>query len=830
MVNCTSTDAVQACIGEALKVLKTSQKLSENFLKTCMNKPVKRWYEFGRFRLDPDERLLLHNGKPVPLTPKVFDTLTVLVRQSGHLVLKEDLMKTLWPDSFVAEDNLTQNISTLRKALGEKGHEQRYVVTVPGKGYRFAAEVMEQSAESDKSTELMVGSYRRSRVLIEEEGESARETPSLPAARPGVILAGWLKFAGLAAGLVASVLLVYSFYPRHTARVSEVDKIVVADFDNGTGDPVFDDTLNQALEVKLGESPFLNIISGDRIRDTLRLMARSSDEKLTSELARQICQRLNATAMVSGSITPLGPQYVIGLKAVDCQRGDILAQEQIQSLSRERVLGSLGEITAKLRSKLGESLSSMQRFNTPMNQATTPSLEALKAYSTAWKASETSGELAAIPFLKRAVELDPKFAMAHARMGIAYANVGEVNLSTENLHTAFELSDNVSEREQFYIRSRYYAVATGEFEKAIQVFQAWQQVYPQDTAIYSPLGATYSSLGNYTKALDAQRDALRLEPDDPIVLANLAATYMNLDRLDEAERVYQHVEALKLETDYLLAGRYQLAFLTGDTKEMLRLLELSSGKPGAEDLLLAEQAATEAYEGHLTKSRELTERAAETAEHNDSEETAASYQAILALYEAEAGNSGKAREYAARALKIGMNRDVETIAGLGLVRAGNVAQAEKLAADLNRNYPMHTIQQSYWLPSIHAAVELERNHPNNAVEILAKTAPYELGQPVPLNQLNVSLYPIYLRGEAYLMFHNGASAVGEFQKIVDHRGLVANSPFAALARLGLARAYVVDGEKDKARSSYQEFFELWKDADPDITILKEAKAEYAKLQ
>jgi DNA-binding winged helix-turn-helix (wHTH) protein/tetratricopeptide (TPR) repeat protein len=772
-------------------------------------------YEFGKWRLDPAEHLLLRNGKPVALTPKVFETLVVLVENAGRLVPKDECVKRVWPDTFVDDLALAKNISQLRKLLGN-GHGP-VIETVPKLGYRLLAPV------------------RVITVALETSGyaEAAETRPSSQEPKGGFASFAAENWKNVAVGVVVLIVIGLGFrYYAHrrvtaSARHANHDAIVIADFSNRTGDPIFDDTLQQALAIKLGESPFLNIVSGDRIRDELRLMARSPEEKLTSELARQVCQRLNATAMVAGSIAPLGSEYVIGLDAVECQTGRTLAREQVQNASKERALNSLARATSALRSELGESLSSMQRFNTPMNQATTPSLEALKAYSLAWKASEENGETAALPFLKEAIERDPKFAMAYARMGIAYANLGQAELAHENLHKAYELVDNVSERERFYIRSRYYAVATGELEKAIQVFEAWQEVYPDDTAIYSPLGATYSALGNYRKALEAQREALRLEPDDPVVLANLGITYMSLDRLDEAQRVYQHAESKNLQTEALLQGEYQLAFLNADVKRMRTLMDAVSGKPGVEDVVLAEGAATEAYRGHFRRSRELTRQAVDKAEDNDNKEVASIYLALAALYEAEVGNRREAREYAGRALNLGKNRNVEAMSALGLARARDLTQAEKLAAGLDRDWPLHTLQQGYWSPAICAAAELERNHPKSAVDALSRTAAYELSQPA---EFNVPLYPIYLRGEALLKLRDGDAAAVEFQKLLDHRGLVATSPLGSLATLGLARSYALHHDSSKAAAAYKQFLTTWKDADLDIPILKEAKAEYAKLQ
>ncbi len=617
------------------------------------------------------------------------------------------------------------------------------------------------------------------------------------------------------------------FRSRSATTLTEKDTIVLADFVNNTGDPVFDETLKQALAVQLEQSPYLNILSERKVASTLRLMGRSPDQPLRGDAARDLCQREGSKALLAGSISSLGNQYVIGLNAINCVTGDSIAKEQAQAAGKEDVLKALNGTAVDMRGKLGESLSSVQKFATPVEEATTSSLEALKAYSLGLKTLSAKGDTAALPLFKRAVEVDPKFAMAYGHMSASYSNLGEAGLAGENARKAYELRDKVSERERLYIDSHYFMTATGELEKAAQVFELSKQTYPSDRLPYTNLGFIYSLIGKYDKGLEEAREALRLEPNSATNYGNLGQDYLTLNRLDEAEAVFKQAEERKLESEALLAYRYQLAFVKGDGTEMARLVTTASGKPGTEDLLLAAQADTETWYGRVNKGRELTRWAVESAVRNDAKETAAVYQAEAALREAELGNRIEARTAVAAALKLAVNRNVQAMSALAMARAGDTAAADKLASELNKNYPLDTLVQGYWLPSLRAAIELERKNPNKAVELLQAAAPYELGQPTGWEGF---LCPVYVRGQAQLMLHNGSAAAVEFQKFLDHRGVVVNFPLAALARLGLARAYALQGDSTKARAAYLDFLNLWKDADPGIPILNQAKAEYAKPQ
>ena len=576
--------------------------------------------------------------------------------------------------------------------------------------YQSAADMRSELQRLKRDTETgraMAASSGTVAVAQESSAQVAQPPPpasgSTPALAPSpsssavkvaeVPVAGsrlWKVLVPVAIILVAAVI-VGAFYFRSrqtTHRLTEKDTLVLADFANSTGDAVFDDTLKQGLSVQLEQSPFLDLVSEHKVNETLKLMGRSSGDRLTPEVTREVCQRTGSKAMLTGSIAGLGSQYVIGLKAVNCSTGDVLAEAQEQAAGKETVLKALDAAAVSLRGKLGESLSSVQKYATPVEAATTPSLEALKAYSLGRKMFFAKGNTAAVPFLKRAVELDPNFAIAYRALAAVYGNLGEPGRQTENIRKAYELREKVSERERFYIEANYYWAGTGELEKAVPAYELWRQTYPRDYALYVHLGAIYGSLGNLEKALEEAREAVRLEPNAADNYEGLVSDCMNLDRLDEAEAVFKQSEERKLESEGLLALRYQLAFLKGDAAQMAQLASAAMGKPGTEDLLLAAQADTEAWYGRLKAARELTRRAMDSAQRNDAKETAAAYQAEAALREVESGNRERALADADAAMKLAPNRDVRTVAALALARAGDTAAAEKLAAELDKTFPL----------------------------------------------------------------------------------------------------------------------------------------------
>jgi eukaryotic-like serine/threonine-protein kinase len=739
---------------------------------------------------------LHNNGTTTKLPEQPFQILVELVEHPGEVVTREQLRQRLWrSDTFVDfEHGLNTAVKRLRQALGDSAENPRYIETLPRHGYRLMVPV--------------------------EKSE-----PAAPAIRR---ISNRKVLVSVVVLLVAAAIGATLYFRSRPAplHLTDEDTIVLSDFDNKTGDPVFDDTLKQGLSVQLEQSPFLGMLSADRVNETLKLMGRPAGDRLTPEVTREVCERTGSKAMLTGSIAALGNQYVIGLKTVNCWTGDVLAEAQEQAAGKESVLNALDNAAVSLRNKLGESLSSVQKYTTPVEEATTPSLEALKAYSLGVKAYYAREQTTALPFYKRAVELDPNFAMAYARMAITYGNLNEDTRSDENCRKSYELREKVSERERFFIEG-LYLINAGELEKAAQAYELWEQTYPRDDHPHRLLAFIYGQLGNLEKELAEDRVALHLEPSNVNNYVNVGGGYAALNELDEAEAVFKQAEERKLESGSLLLFRYYLAFLKGDVAQMAQLFSAAMGKPGAEDVLLAALADTEGWHGRLKNARELTGRAMDSAQQNDANERAALYQVVAALREVESGNREQARAEANAALKLAPNRGVRATAALAWASAGDTARAEQLAAELDKTFPLDTVVQRYWLPTIRAAVALQRKDPNQAIELLKVTSTIELS--APTNFL-IYLCPVYLRGEAYLMLHDGNRAAAEFQKFIDHRGLVANFPWGALARLGLARAYAMQKDTVRALAAYKDFLTLWKDADPDIPILKEAKAEYAKLQ
>jgi eukaryotic-like serine/threonine-protein kinase len=694
-------------------------------------------------------------------------------------------------------------------------------------------------------------SVRRQSVSFPLETPARRRAVVARLAMPALMVA-------VAGGLA---LILFAVRARRTLALTEKDTVVLADFTNTTGDAVFDGTLRQGLSAQLEQSPFLNLLSDQRIAEALTLMARPRDARLTRELAREVCLRTGGAATIEGSIAGLGSQYVIGIKAVNCHSGDLLAEEQDTANSKEQVLKALGETATKLRAKLGESLASVEKYDVPPENVTTPSLEALQAYSLGYRAQVAKDDdAAAVSFFQRAISLDPNFAMAYARLGANYSNMGEAALAAETTRHAYELRERVSEREKFYIDAHYQDLATGDLEAARGVYELWAQTYPRDGIPLNNLGNVYSSLGEYGKALDARQKTLKLDAGGAAHYGNLVGAYLYCNLLDEAKATAQEAQAHNLDSPIIHKHLYEVGFLQNDVAGMEREAAGLMSKPGWEDSMLEIESDTAAYAGQFAKARELTRRAADAARRADEKETAADYEAEASLREALIGNISLARHQAQAALAFSSGPDVEAIPAMALGLAGDSEPAMRVANALSQQFPKSTIVQFEYLPMIRAAAILGRANASKvatqAIEALAATAPYELG--IIGENSHLALYPVYLRGVASLAAHQGTAAAAEFQKILDHRGVVLNEPIGALAHLGLARAYAIQAgatlpsghgrlpnllkllnphrvpppsdSLTKSRTAYQDFFALWKDADSDISILKQATAEYRELQ
>jgi len=786
-------------------------------------------YEFGPFHMDPDKQILLRGKDSVPLTPKAFETLLVLVRRSRDVVSKEDLLKEVWPNSFVEESNLSQNIFLLRKALGDTAENRQYIVTLPGRGYRFAATVRTVTEQGEA---LVAQARTRTQIVIEEkEAETEQVLKALPIPQKR----GAGRKLPLSVALVAVLLALGAFLlirNRRPANLDEKNSILVADFTNTTGDPVFDDTLRQGMEVQLEQSPSLSLVSQDSIRQALSLMGRPPDVRLTGQTAREVCERTGSSAVLEGSIKPLGSEYVLDLRSVNCRTGENIDREQVQVARKEYALDAVTRMARGFRARAGESLATLAKHDTPLAEATTPSLEALKAYSLGWKVVTLQGGEPAIPFFKRAVEIDPNFAIAYASLGLMYGTSGSSELATENVTRAYELRDRASDKERFFITGYYFGRGTGNQEKAQQVCNEWAQTYPREFLAHSFLaGFVDPVLANFKGAVEEAQKTIELDPDGGVGYYLLGYDLMDLNDLQGAENAVHMATERNSGQMRMATLRFDLAFMKGDSAGMQREEGWAQVHPEVEDWILDRHAFAEASEGRLKNAISLSRHAVALALQGGKREQAAVFETRAALWEAFFENPTEAKRTAAAALALARNREVDYGVALALALSGDSTQAEKLANDMEKRYPEDTSVRFSYLPAIHAAVAVQHGESLQAIDALQASVPYEMGAPRS-SQTGYfgALYPVFFRGQALLAAHKGAEAANEFQKILGHRGIMIGDPVFVLAHVGLARAYALSGESAKARAQYEEFFALWKNADHDCPILNRAQAEYRNLR
>jgi predicted Ser/Thr protein kinase len=630
----------------------------------------------------------------------------------------------------------------------------------------------------------------------------------------------------------ALALLIFGVHSHRALALTEKDTLVLADFTNTTGDPVFDGTLRQGLAIQLEQSPFLSLVPDDRIRRTLRLMGQPPDAPLIPQRAREICERTASAAVLEGSIASLGSQYVLGLSAKTCGSGQVLDEEQVQAPRKEDVLNALSQIASRFRTRVGESLATIEKHDVPLYEATTPWLEALKAYTAGLRVEFTGGSADAVPLYKRAVEIDPQFAMAHASLGLMYSDIGESVLSLESTRRAYQLRDHATDRERFFITTLYYRNATGNLEKEQRTLELWAQTYPRDRDAHGLMSGFASiGMGQYEKSLKEAKTALGIDPDCSPCFTNIAYDYFCLDRPLEAEEVVRRAFERKFEVPSFMQIKFYLAFLKGDHAGMDQAAARAKGKPWAEDWMAHSEALVEARSGHLRAAAEMSRRAVDMAQRAGERERAATYEAGKAVWQAFYGIAPAAKQSAAAALGLSKGRDVEYGAAFALALAGDLSRSQALARDLDKRFPEDTSVQFNYLPALRALFALNDRKPQEAIELLQVAAPYDFAVPaIDFNAFFGGLYPAYVRGEAYLAARQPIKAAGEFQKILDHRGLVVADPVGAMARLQLGRAFALSGDKTKAKVAYQDFLTLWKEADPEIPIFKQAKAEYARLQ
>jgi eukaryotic-like serine/threonine-protein kinase len=787
----------------------------------------------GDLELDPRAYELRRSGRRLKLERIPMELLLLLVERRGELVTREEIIERIWgKDVFLDTDSgINAAIRKIRQVLKDDPEKPLFLETITGKGYRFVAPIVEvQVPVGGQGGSPGKADVPGSELVRSGDGDLVGATLGAKAAAPSGIGKRWKVIVPAAVVALALSIGAYLYFHR-APKLTDKDTIVLADFTNTTGDSVFDGTLRQGLAVQLEQSPFLSLISEERIQQVLRLMDKPADARLTPEIAREICERTASAAVLDGSIASLGSQYVIGLRARDCRTGAILAEEQVQAARKEDVLNALGQVVSRFRTRVGESLATVEKHNTPLAEATTPSLEALKAYSAAWKVLYSTGTAAAVPLFQQAIEIDPKFAMAYASLGRMYSDLGESDLSAESTSHAYQWRDRASDAEKFFITASYEMEVTGNLERAQETCELWIDTYPRAMIPHAFLsGIILPALGNYEKAIEEAKKAIALDPDFAIGYSILAYSYQELGRLGEADATLQQAVQRKLEITDLLVQQYDLAFLQGDQAGMERIKARAQGNTEAEDWIADHEAFVLAHFGHLQQATVMSQRAVNLAQQTGHRERAAVFQTTEAVREGLFGDTSAATRSALSALQITHDREVEYGAALTLALAAD-SHARTLVEDLERRFPEDTSVKFSYVPTVRAVLALNLGEPSKAVELLQVAAPYELG--VPRSSMQAffgALYPIYVRGQAFLAAGRGNEAAAEFQKVIDHRGVVVSDPIGALAHLQLGRAYALTGDKDKARTAYGNLLALWKEADPDIPVLKQAKAEYAKLQ
>jgi DNA-binding winged helix-turn-helix (wHTH) protein/tetratricopeptide (TPR) repeat protein len=808
-------------------------------------------YLFEKFELDDADFCLFQEGRRVPLEPRALRVLLLFVQNPGKLLTKEILLETVWKTTFVEESTLTRAVAILRKQLGDDPRAPTYIETVPTMGYRFIAKVEtswparggETRADAKSLSGPVAPEVHPPTPELEHDQGAVLQLPQTIPVNEGLTADSlsqgkksqslkWTSWALVLLLLLAAGGAVPWWRLRHRAIGDAKKTIVISEFDNSTGDAVFDGTLREGLTVQLSQSPMLTLVPEPRIRNTLRLMSRPPDSRLTAEVAREVCQRTDSAAMLDGSIASLGSQYVITLHATNCTTGDILDTEQVQADKKEDVLRALSTVASNLRSRLGESISSIRSLDTPLDEATTSSLDALKAFSESNRVENQSGSVAAIPLAQRAVELDPKFAVAWAILGRLYGDIGQERSSAESTAKAYEFRDHASDRERFFIVTSYELQVTGNLEKAEQSCETWAQIYPNDAGTYGfRAGLILRVFGQYDKAVANAEHLVAIHPDFALAYHFVALNDIALGRYKEAQQIGERAAARNFKIPYYALDQFRLAFLAGDEEAVARAVKTAEMMPGSEDMIEGQRASSFAYHGQLDKAREVSERSINFMRQSGRREAAARSQSGAALREAFFGNREQAKRLASAALELSNGRDAEYGAAFALALSEEPNQAEALATDLERRFPEDTSVRFHYVPAVRALVALDHHDAAKAIELLQANVPYELGSPQSsFSGFYGVLYPVYVRGLAYLMLHRGDDAATEFRKILDHPGIVANDPIGALARLQLARAYVQSGDRLRARAAYTDFRDLWKGADPGIPTMKQAQLEYAEFQ
>ncbi len=798
---------------------------------------------FGAFELNLKARELRNGGQTVLLQEQPFKILVLLLERGTEGATREEIKRALWPSDTTVdfEHGINAAVKNLRRVLGDSPDNPKYIETLPRLGYRLLvpAEWVQASPRETASLPKWVAENADSPRPASEQETQGEPQLRLSRPAPGQRRLWTIMLVTLCLAVAALVIVTRYSRPGHTTRLAQEDIIVVGDFANSTGDPVFDDTLKTALSIALKQSPFLNVLPDNRVAATLELMTRPATTVLTPGVTSEICQRAGGKAYIGGSIVALGASYVVTLKAANCRSGDLLGQVQATAASKEDVLNALGKAASQLRGQLGESLATLKEFDVPLERATTSSLDALREYSLAHKSGETP---TALSHLQHAVQLDPNFAMAYLAMGWYYFGLTEMGEADPYFTKAFDLREHASKLEKLKIAADYYMNVTGELDKAAQAYDELAASYPRSPDAYV-MNITYAAQGQYEKALATYRRPLDLE----LVLGkanlydNIGLALLALQRPDEARRAMHDAQESGFDDFLVHTELYALAFLAGDPKGMAAQQQWYAGKPAYENFGLALASDTELYEGRLRRAENLSRQAARAALRDDNKETAGTWRLNTALGTAAVGNSPEAQRIAAEALELApTGPGVEAEAALAFAMSGNTTQAEALAEKINLRFPRDTQMQSLWLPAIRAQIALDHKNAVAALDYLQNTGPpLEFGQIMFINNISC-LYPTYIHGQAFLAAQQGEAAAAEFQKILDHSGIVWNCWTGALAHLGLAQANSLqarnsqgadaDAARARALAAFRDFLELWKAADSDIPIYKQAKTEYAQLK
>ena len=779
-----------------------------------------RVVRFGVFEVDLNAGELRKDGAKIKLQERPFEILTILLERPGEIITREEFRQRLWPaDTFVDFDHsLNASINKLRQALDDPADTPRFVATAGRRGYRFVAPVRGTATATNLSLAPMQPAFPSDSRAAPANTTSAARPSRTKALKASVLVLGTVVLICFA----AAMWFVRWRNSRSAEALTAKDSILLADFENSTGDPVFDGALKEALALQLEQSPFLNLVPNERVREILQYMDRPPDTRVTSELAFEMCEREGIKAMLSGSIASLGTHYVISLNAVNCRNGASLARQQVEAASKEEVLHVLGTAAPEMRRKLGETLATIEKFDAPIEEASTPSLEAMKAYTLAGDRRAVGQEPEAIPFYERAISLDPNFAMAYARLGGLYGNVNERVRGSDYLRKAYSLRARVSEAERLYITAQYFDLVLDDVPKTIETYDLWGQTYPQNWTPFNNLAVQCVLAGCYERAEQAARHALKLNPNHVFSYSTLCAALMGLGRFGEAKDICELGVAAHRENISIHQDLYDIGFVQADDMAMRREAEWSRGNTREGDMLY-EEAMAAAATGKLGEARRLFAESIASARARGFAENAAGSAAMWALLEVEFGNIEQARREAKVALGLGDGQAERGVAALALALAGETASAQRIVTDLKKRFPQSTRVSGIRVPPVLAAIRMGARDPAQAVELLNSTKEYELGE-------EADLIPIYLRARCYLLEQSGDDAAREFQRILDHRGTDPVSPLLSLAHLGLARSYALSADTPRTRRSYDDFFALWKDGDADIPILVRARSEYAKLK